>query len=232
MSTFHQDSEQGSNEKQQPCKDYFGDYGICPKGDSCPFAHGEDAIVVRSEEDIGRWQAEELKGGNSKWSGQELETLAKILRERLRQLLNKPNVVRTDSPEEVETNHASVEVNKGSEMSSLNKESVVSRDGKRSASEVGLQQEDNTNKVFRGSRPVVRAMQNSRIRWKTRQSTADVFFNEYLKKGVSEGEACERAIREEEDIFRNCEDQGEIVYTNTAGRRFRKLLKTALEDIS
>jgi hypothetical protein len=77
MSTFHQDSEQGSNEKQQPCKDYFGDYGICPKGDSCPFAHGEDAskdslcsfvscstvsVVVRSEEDIRRWQAEELKG--------------------------------------------------------------------------------------------------------------------------------------------------------------------------
>lgn len=30
-------------ETQQPCKDYFGKYGICPKGDSCPFTHGEDA---------------------------------------------------------------------------------------------------------------------------------------------------------------------------------------------
>ncbi|EME29623.1 uncharacterized protein Gasu_30600 [Galdieria sulphuraria] len=235
MDTSEQGSEQGeesiSNNSQQLCKDYFGKYGICPKGDSCPFAHGEDAIVVRSEEDIRRWQREEIRGSNSKWSGYDLETLAKILRERLRHLLNKPLGSEDGSAKVLETKEKETDVNKELEMTHL-KENVGSRDSKRPASEVELPQDNNHFKVFKGSRPTVKVVQNSRIRWKTRQSTVDVFYKELMKKGLSEQEASERALREEEDIFHSCENGGEIVYTNTASHRFRKLLKASVGDTS
>ncbi|GJQ11379.1 hypothetical protein GpartN1_g3170.t1 [Galdieria partita] len=235
MNTPEQGSEQvqgsGTNENQQLCKDYFGKYGICPKGDACPFAHGEDAIVVRSEEDIRRWQREEMRGGNSKWSGYDLETLAKVLRERLRRLLNKPSDSENGNTTVIETKATDQDVKKDPDSTCLN-DSGVSKDCKRPASEIGSLQEDNNPKVFKGSRPTVKAVQNSRIRWKTRQSTLDVFYKELIKKGLSEQEASERAMREEEDIFHSCESEGEIVYTNTASHRFRKLVKASVGDLS
>lgn len=132
---------------------------------------------------------------------------------------------------EVETKVQKTERNEDVDAD-CSKESSIGRDSKRSASEVGLSQEDNSNtKLFRGTRPIVKAIQNSRIRWKTRQSTADVLFNKLVKKGLSEEEACERAMREEEDIYQSCGNEGEIVYTNTASHRFRKLFKTTFGDM-
>eukprot|EP00871_Galdieria_phlegrea_P005707 jgi/Galph1/623/GphlegSOOS_G5348.1 len=222
-----------SSDSQIPCADYFGKFGICPKGDSCPFFHGEDAVIVRSEEDILSWQKEELQGGNQFCVGYGLESIAENLRHKLLSLLNhSKNFPTRDNVEESgnQTSQDDLQVKKPQvnivNMKSLKSSGglkVESKNSKRLTNEAEQNGESKRQKLTRLSRPVVPTTLNSPIPWKLRQQTAELLAVEFVARGDTEEVAAEKALKEEEKLFLACADGGKTVYANSVSHYWRKL---------